>query len=151
MMIPVGGVAIVLARPAAESAAIEALEPAQGTGASSGFEATRRASPGEVRAYLNDMFDRLDRDGSGFVDPAEAPRRQVTSFRARDGTVGQLPLTQAEWIAQGDADRDGQVSRAEYFAHLVPPVQAILGVPADWSPRDGEAPVRDPLDRPGAR
>lgn len=151
VMILAGAVVILFARPAAESGAIETEARAPDTGGSFGFQTTRRASPDEVRAYLNDMFDRLDRDGSGHVDAAEAPRHQVTSFRARDGTIGQLPLTQAEWIDQGDADRDGRVSRTEYFAHLIPPVQAILGVPEDWSPRDGQASVRAPLKRPDAR
>lgn len=95
----------------------------------------RQSSPEEVRAYLNDMFDRLDRDGSGAVERAEAPQRQVISATARDGTIRQLPLTQAEWFAKGDGDGDGRVTRTEFLGRLVPPVQGILGVPADWRPR----------------
>jgi hypothetical protein len=127
-------------RPTAEHAADEKPEPLAEE--STRLGTARRASPDEVRAYFNDMFDRLDRDGSGYVELAEAPRRQVISAKLGDGTIRQLPLAQAEWFAQGDGDQDGRVSRTEYFARLLPPVQAVFGVPASWRPMDGERPAR---------
>lgn len=135
-IILVASTLIMFGQPAAEHAADEKPEPLAGDGTRLGT--ARRASPDEVRAYFNDMFDRLDRDGSGYVELAEAPRRQVISARLGDGTIRQLPLTQAEWFAQGDGDRDGMVNRTEYFARLLPPVQAVFGVPASWRARDSE-------------
>ena len=126
------------ARPAAERPAFPVTAPEPPDPNAVGFGTARRASPGEVRAYLNDKFDRLDRDGSGYVEPAEAPRLQVIAVRAADGTIRQLPLRQADWFAQGDGDRDGRVDRTEYFVRLLPPVQAIYGVPTNWQPRDSE-------------
>jgi len=142
------GALMLMARPAAENATIPAQAP-EPAGEVASLGTARRASPDEVRAYLNDMFDRLDRDGSGYVEPAEAPRRQVISVHEGDGTIRQLPLAQAEWFARGDGDRDERVNRTEYFARLVPPVQAILGVPPDWRPRDGQ--LSDPGGQPGRR
>jgi hypothetical protein len=129
--------------PAADDAAIEVPMPARLAGESSAG-AARRASPDEIRAYLNDMFDRLDRDGSGYVEPAEAPRRQVMSTRLSNGSIRQWPLTQAEWFAQGDGDRDGRVTRNEYFSRLLPPVQSVLGVPANWRPGAPDRPAQAP-------
>jgi hypothetical protein len=133
---------VLLTRPAAENAAREIPAAGPLAARSADYGTARRASPDEIRAYFNDMFDRLDRDGSGFVEPAEVPRLQVTSVTVGDGTIRQLPLTQAEWLAQGDGDRDGRVTRTEYFARLIPPVQAIFGVPPGWQPSDGERPDR---------
>lgn len=125
---------VMLVRLGAEHVADE--EPEAPAGESTRPGLASRASPEEVRAYFNDMFDRLDGDGSGYVELAEAPRRQVISARLHDGTIRELPLTQAEWFAQGDGDHDGKVSRTEYFARLLPPIQAVYGVPADWRPMD---------------
>lgn len=126
-----------LAYPATDRPGVEATKSEPDEGGSS-VEPVRRASPVEIRAYLNDMFDRLDRDGSGYVEPAEAPRQQVMSTRLADGTIRQWPLTQAEWSARGDGDRDGRVSRTEYFSRLLPPVQLMFGVPANWNPSERE-------------
>lgn len=136
VIIPAVTALVILGQPATEHAADEKFEPPAGE--STRLGTARRASPDEVRAYFNDMFDRLDRDRSGYVELAEAPRRQVISARLGDGTMRQLLLAQAEWFALGDGDQDGKVNRTEYFARLLPPVQAILGVPASWRPMDGE-------------
>lgn len=127
---------VMFGQPATEHEADEKPEPPAGE--STHLGSARRASPDEVRAYFNDMFDRLDRDRSGYVELAEAPRRQVISATLGDGTIRQLPLTQAEWFARGDGDQDGKVNRTEYFDRLLPPVQAVFGVPASWRPMDSE-------------
>ena len=66
----------------------------------------------------------------------------VGASRLADGSVRQWPLTQAEWFAQGDGNRDGRVTRSEYFSRLLPPVQSMFGVPESWQPGDGKRPAR---------
>jgi len=135
-MISAVSAAVMIGRLPAESAANE--KPERLVADSTRLGTARRASPAEVRAYFNDIFDRLDRDRSGYVELAEAPRRQVISARLPDGTTRQLPLTQAEWFAQGDGNQDGKVDRTEFFSRLLPPVQAVFGVPVGWQPTDRE-------------
>jgi Ca2+-binding EF-hand superfamily protein len=104
-------VALVLAGAARAAAdEIELLFPAGDTAArlrldvSAGGESPERA----WQAFLDRLFDYFDRNGDGFLSPAEAAR------------VFPLPLTGGREVAMDfaalDADRDGKASRAEFRA-----------------------------------
>ena len=81
--------------------------------------AAMAGTPGE--ASLEERFQRLDRDGDGFITWDEArPQREAEHRRLdRDGDGA---LTSAEFgdralpIGDFDADGDGRVSLAEYLA-----------------------------------
>ena len=69
----------------------------------------------------------MDKDGSGFVEPCEAPvagvgvvdekpgRRRPAQDATARWAIG--PQAQAKWIASMDRDDDGRVSEAECVAY----------------------------------
>lgn len=100
-----------------------------------------KASPERVEAYVRQMFDNWDRDGSGYVEKAEAPEWLSVPKPGRLAP-GELPeyielegdAARAQYIENVDKDDDGKVSFDEY-AGPVRPQFLELGIPlipADW-------------------
>ena len=82
---------------------------------------TASASPEQVEAYLRDFFARFDRDGSGFIEPAEGPAKITSGCcgpPARDAAGEDTVLTgEAAWrrfLADNADDGDNRVSLAEF-------------------------------------
>ena len=110
-----------------------------------------QASPERVRAYVRQMFDASDKDGSGFIELAEAPLRIVTMkprqpdepirpFRKEE--VAQEfngAAAQRQYIATVDKDDDGRVSFDEYAEPVMPQYleRGIPLIPADWTASPG--------------
>lgn len=105
-----------------------------------------KASEERVREYVRTMFDDWDKDGSGFVELAEAPAQLGTpkATMASDGTVTYdrndplLELTghaaRSQYIENVDRDGDGRVSFEEYAKPVMPQYlqRGIPLIPADW-------------------
>ncbi|HEY6816919.1 MAG TPA: EF-hand domain-containing protein [Croceibacterium sp.] len=106
------------------------------------------ASPERVRAYVRQMFDVQDADGSGFIEIAEAPSRLITQ-QARLGADGKAtydpddPARQLEgdaarrqYIANVDKDGDGKIGFEEFAEPVMPQFlrRGIPLIPADWAP-----------------
>lgn len=102
---------------------------------------TRTGTPEEIRAFILSSFATMDRDGSGYIERAEAPGLGVS----RPYPKGNPPppeevswlrdkVGQAAWIARIDMDDDGRVSRGEFLG-FSQPIFARRGIPADWKPR----------------
>lgn len=115
-----------------------------------------KASPERVRAYVRQMFDASDKDGSGFIEVPEAPLRLATMkprqpdepiriYRKED-VAEELhgPAAQRQYVANVDKDDDGRVSFEEYAEPVMPQYleRGIPLIPADWTaPRsDAEKP-----------
>jgi Ca2+-binding EF-hand superfamily protein len=106
-----------------------------------------KASPERVRAYVRQMFETMDKDGSHFIELAEAPAMlgMPKGKMSPDGTVTydrNDPLTQltgdearAEYIRNVDKDGDGRVSFEEYAKPVMPQYlqRGIPLIPADWT------------------
>lgn len=106
-----------------------------------------KASPERVRAYVRQMFDAMDKDGSGHIEMAEAPERLGwhKAKMAADGTVTydrNDPLTEltgnearAQYIKNVDTDGDLRVSFEEYAKPVMPQYleRGIPLIPADWT------------------
>jgi DNA-binding CsgD family transcriptional regulator len=124
-------------------------EQTQGEGNARVFTADLKfvkVSEARVRAYVRTMFDDWDKDGSGFVELAEAPAQLGTpkATMAPDGTVTydrNDPLTEltgdaarAQYIENVDRDGDGKVSFEEYAKPVMPQYleRGIPLIPADW-------------------
>ena len=100
------------------------------------------ASPERIEAYVRSMFDRMDSDGSGFIEQAEAPERLAAmrqgSPRGYDpANVAEAfegQAAQTEYISVVDKDGDGRVSYEEYATPTRPQYLArgIPLTPADW-------------------
>lgn len=99
--------------------------------------ARRPATAEQAIAFLESSFATTDRDGSGFIEPEEAP---AVHRRAGDAGSGApmvaVPGRQGQmmWIAHADRDGDGKVDRAEFVGANRGWVEA-RGVPARWKPR----------------
>jgi DNA-binding CsgD family transcriptional regulator len=89
-------------------------------------------TPEELRAYAEDRFREMDKDGSGFVERDEAPVPQIRLTEASWEGPGKptrewieqqqsraVPLdplmARAAYISQGDANADGKLSFDEYL------------------------------------
>ncbi len=89
-------------------------------------------TPEELRAYAEERFRTMDRDGSGFVERDEAPVPQIRLTEAAWEGPGKptrewieqqqsraVPLdpvmAKAAYISQGDANADGKLSFGEYM------------------------------------
>ena len=101
--------------------------------------AMRAAGPEEVAAFARSSFGTMDKDGSGYIEQAEAPHAGVGipapgGVGLRDGGSVQWftgRRGQAMWIANMDTDRDGRASADEYVAWDVKIWRDH--VPADWA------------------
>lgn len=106
------------------------------------------ASPERVRAYVRQLFDTWDVDGSGFVELAEAPSVLITQ-PAKLGSDGKATLdlndpgkrlegdaARRRYIANADKDGDGKVSFEEFAEPVMPQFlrRGIPLIPADWKP-----------------
>ncbi len=117
-----------------------------------------RASPEIVRAFVNESFDLLDSDHSGFIERAEvrapsgdavitASRREGEDSKAASPVAAPDadkpdagknvrpfvtdPVAQAAWLARLDKDGDDRVDREEYLKDVLERF-LIWGVPANW-------------------
>lgn len=104
------------------------------------------ATPTEIHMTITNTFSVLDTDQSGFIEADETmmsergPVIERTIYR-RDaegnveptGEVRRISLeqAQAEYIAQGDANRDGKWDFEEYRQWNAP-ILAKRGIPAAW-------------------
>lgn len=101
-----------------------------------------KASPERVEAYVRQMFDNWDRDGSGYVEKAEAPE-WLSVPKAGRLAPGELPeyielegdAARAQYIENVDKDDDGKVSYDEYAGPVRPQYleRGIPLIPADWT------------------
>jgi DNA-binding CsgD family transcriptional regulator len=90
-------------------------------------------TPEELRAYAEDRFRTMDKDGSGFVERGEAPVPQIRLTDESWEGNGPPPrewfeqqhsrpvpidpvMAKAAYIAKGDANADGKLSFGEYLA-----------------------------------
>ena len=93
----------------------------------------RPASPDEVLAFVRDSFRTMDKDGSGYIECAEAPENGVytgpKTFQSLIPIKGRIG--RAMTIAQADTDDDGRISEDEFVASRLP-IFLPRGVPANW-------------------
>lgn len=96
-------------------------------------------SRGEMAAMRTDVFDRIDTDADGLVDPDALPRPEAgppagggrfARFGARDpmaemdangdGVIARAEFVEAEprWFSRADADNDGSVTVGELDAFV---------------------------------
>lgn len=92
------------------------------------------ATPERATAFITASFAAMDRDKSGYLEAAEAPRASV---RVNNGPRKDVGVEQGGrmFLARFDTDGDGKVSRDEYIATRRPMVLA-MGIPANWKPRN---------------
>jgi Ca2+-binding EF-hand superfamily protein len=67
----------------------------------------------DARTAVEARFQRIDRDGDGFITPNEAPR---VGSRSATLTATASP---ASWMENYDSDRDARVSAAEFLARTL--------------------------------
>jgi DNA-binding CsgD family transcriptional regulator len=89
-------------------------------------------TPEELRAFAEDTFREMDKDGSGFVERGEAPVPQIRLTNSTWNGSGSPPrewyeqqpsqpvplrpdMARGAWIARGDANEDGKLSFDEYL------------------------------------
>lgn len=89
-------------------------------------------TPEELRAFAEERFRAMDKDGSGFVERGEAPVPQIRLTDATWDGNGRPPrewfeqqhsrpvplgpeMAKGAWIAKGDANADGKLSFNEYL------------------------------------
>jgi DNA-binding CsgD family transcriptional regulator/Ca2+-binding EF-hand superfamily protein len=87
-----------------------------------------------VRLFLNESFDTIDRDHSGFIERVEVPAsigNTPSEISKGPGSLVPHPEAQAAWLAMFDKDADGRVSRGEYMDESFERF-ANWGVPANW-------------------
>lgn len=75
-------------------------------------DAAAAGQSGEARAVLEARFQRIDRDGNGYVTGNEAPR--VAMSRCQCSEAAASPS--AGWIADFDEDGDERVSAGEFVS-----------------------------------
>jgi DNA-binding CsgD family transcriptional regulator len=90
-------------------------------------------TPGELRAFAEERFREMDKDGSGFIERDEAPTPQIRLTDTVWEGKGPPPrewfeqqksrpvplepvMARAAYIAKGDANADGKLSFGEYLA-----------------------------------
>jgi len=105
-------------------------------------------TPEELRAFAEDRFRAMDKDGSGFIERGEAPVPQIRLIDAKWDGDGQPPrewfeqqrtrpvpldpvMARAAYIAQGDANADGKLSFDEYLTIRKADLNAKR-VPISW-------------------
>lgn len=84
-----------------------------------GQDTRQGATYEEATSYLEASFAKIDRDGSGFVDAADAPKMTVQG----PGDMAPRPMAPSDaslWIERLDANKDGKVSRDEWVGGLRP-------------------------------
>lgn len=105
------------------------------------------ASPERVRHYVRQMFDREDKDRSGYVERSEAstriemrePRSPESSPQSYSETklvkVFEGDAARTEYIRGLDLDGDDRISFEEYSAKMAPHYEqrGIPLIPADWA------------------
>ncbi len=91
-------------------------------------------TPEQATAYLAQSFAAMDKDKSGYLEPAEAPRASVSVNNGPRKDVG-AEQGGRMFLARFDTDGDGKVSKDEYIATRRPMVLA-MGIPANWKPRN---------------
>ncbi|MES2442182.1 MAG: hypothetical protein V4574_05075 [Pseudomonadota bacterium] len=79
------------------------------------------ATAEQVTAFLARSFGMMDKDHSGYLEAAEAPR---TTMRTEGGPAREIDSKQAGamFVARADRDGDGRVSRDEWIAFMRPPL-----------------------------
>eukprot|EP01017_Pseudomicrothorax_dubius_P037712 TRINITY_DN5569_c0_g1_i1.p1 TRINITY_DN5569_c0_g1~~TRINITY_DN5569_c0_g1_i1.p1 ORF type:complete len:212 (-),score=54.47 TRINITY_DN5569_c0_g1_i1:80-715(-) len=88
---------------------------------------TRPVYSPEVQARLDQarrIFQRYDRDGSGYIDENEVPQMMIDTYKAMG--VNYIP-TQADvdsYMRMADTNRDGRISLAEYETLVLRSLQA---------------------------
>ena len=106
------------------------------------------ATPERAREFVRMMFDRQDKDASGYIEQEEGPKSLVIvdttpSGKAQpleEGNVTERFEGDAAWerfLADNDTDGDRRVSHGE-FAHAMLPQFLERGIPvlpADWQSR----------------
>jgi DNA-binding CsgD family transcriptional regulator len=103
----------------------------------------RPARPDEIRAFVAESFDLMDKDHSGFIERDEAPAAGIGFSQPHGGEPakgGKLTWVtgtagQALWISNGDKDGDGKMSKDEYIAWMYPIWAQRGAIPAFWKPR----------------
>ncbi len=101
--------------------------------------AARKVGMDEAAAYNREGFRQKDRDGSGYLDPAEASAMEPRDTN-RDTTLPPAPragtpdpAAERKWMDLLDRNRDGRVSEDEYVSYMMP-WTLLSGVPAAWKP-----------------
>ena len=100
------------------------------------------ASQDRVEAYVQQMFDRNDKDSSGFLERGEMQIEVISTRSGGEPTVTNLDdivkemsgdEAEAEFFARFDSDGDGRLSPEEYAVPVQPPYlqRGIPLVPAD--------------------
>lgn len=111
-----------------------------------------KPTPAEVGIIVRDSFANADKDRSGYVEGHEAPydgdadvmlpiyRRDDDGNVQATGEFRRLTIAQAraEFIADGDSNRDGKIDFTEYQRAQSPRI-AKRGIPKAW---------RDDMNRP---
>ena len=103
----------------------------------------RPATPDEIRAFVAESFDLMDKNHSGFIERGEAPAAGIGFTHppgdqaSKDGKTSWITGTagQALWISNGDKDGDGKMSKDEYIAWMYPIWSQRGALPAFWKPR----------------
>lgn len=100
------------------------------------------ASDDRIEAYVQQMFDRNDADGSGFLERGEMQIEVISTRSGAEPTVTNPDdiveelsgeQAEAEFFARFDSDGDGRLSPAEYAVPVQPQFlqRGIPLVPAD--------------------
>jgi len=91
------------------------------------------ATPEQATAFIAASFAAMDKDKSGYLEAAEAPRASV---RVNNGPRTDVGAEQGGrmFLARFDTNGDGRMSGDEYIATRRPMVLAS-GIPANWKPK----------------
>ncbi|TIX52167.1 LuxR C-terminal-related transcriptional regulator [Alteraurantiacibacter aquimixticola] len=106
------------------------------------------ATPERVREFVRGMFDRQDKDGSGYIEQEEGPESLVIVGSSETGeplAFEEANITErlegeeawARYLADSDTDGDGRVSHEEFAGIILPQFleRGIPLLPADWESR----------------
>ncbi len=143
---PLAWALLLVVTPVAEADSSALLFPAGDTPAALALDITTGGKSPEASwaTFLDRLFDHFDRNGDGFLSPAEAAR--VIPLPLSDGRPARPDF------AAFDADRDGKVTRAEFRAGWratgFTPIVVSVRPASDETLRLGHALFRH-LDRDG--
>src|SRR5687767_8054949 len=84
--------------------------------------ASETATPGpaptiEARTAIEARFQRIDRDGNGYITANEAPR--LAQSRCQCASAPAVSPASSGWIGDFDSDGDARVSAAEFVARAL--------------------------------